>query len=100
MCIRDSYIRHRLPLIHLTRQDLVFDCTLLKSIMQYSFAAACQQVYIYLGLLLVQGLVNGYGTRVIAAFNGACLLSTSERKIGDNPANKLARDNYRILWSY
>lgn len=83
------YIRRRLPLIHLTRQDFVFDSTLLKSIVQYSFAAACQQVYIYLGLLLVQGLVNGYGTRVIAAFNGAERLDTLLQTAGLDFANAL-----------
>ncbi|MBC8584617.1 MATE family efflux transporter [Youxingia wuxianensis] len=69
LCVLYSYIK--VPLMRVKIKELIFDFILFKEIASYSFACALQQVYIYIGRCLVQGLVNSYGTDAIAAFNSA-----------------------------
>ena len=48
-----------------------FSKSILKEISQYSFLTCMQQSIMNLGILMVQGLVNSFGTVIMAAFTGA-----------------------------
>lgn len=57
--------------LHVAREDICVEKTLLKKTVHYSYASALQQAGIYVGKLLVQSMVNPLGVHAIAAFN-AC----------------------------
>ncbi len=63
------YVHLRIPEIRLGRKDLVVDMELLKQTIQYSWLSALQQASLYIGRLLVQGIINPFGTNTIAAYN-------------------------------
>ena len=63
------YIRRSIPLVHLTRKELVLDKGLLKTTIQFGWVTALQQTCIYLGRVFVQSAVNPLGIDSIAAFN-------------------------------
>jgi Na+-driven multidrug efflux pump len=67
LCILYVYIK--VPLISLKKNELIIDKILLKKTIQYSWVTAIQQTSLYLGKLLVQGVVNPFGTNAIAAYN-------------------------------
>lgn len=63
------YISRSIPLVHLSRKELVLDKVLLKTTIQFGWVTAMQQTCIYLGRVLVQSAVNPLGVESIAAFN-------------------------------
>lgn len=67
LCILYVYIK--IPLISLKKNELIIDKILLKKTIQYSWVTAIQQTSLYVGKLLVQGVVNPFGTNAIAAYN-------------------------------
>lgn len=67
LCI--AYVYIKIPLIRLKPNELVIDKPLLKETIQYSWVTALQQTCLYIGKLLVQGVVNPFGTNAIAAYN-------------------------------
>lgn len=50
------------------REDMVTDIISIKRIISYSFLTCLQQSVMNFGILMVQGLVNSFGTAVMAAF--------------------------------
>ena len=56
------------PQLRLHKEDLKWRAGTLKEIMGMSFLTCVQQSVMNLGILLVQGLVNSFGTVVMAAF--------------------------------
>lgn len=50
------------------REDIVFDKKILKGIASLSILTSIQQSIMNLGILMVQGIVNSFGTAVMAAF--------------------------------
>lgn len=58
---------HLLP----ARKDMKFDMGMMKEILSYSFLTCTQQSVMNFGILMVQGLVNSFGTAVMAAFSAA-----------------------------
>lgn len=81
LCI--VYANIKIPLIKLNRNELIIDKSLLKQTIQYSWVTAVQQTCLYVGKLLVQGVVNPFGTNAIAAYNSvtridSLVLSTAE----------------------
>lgn len=62
------YTRIKFPELALERGDMVFDKLSLKRIVSYSFLTCVQQSVMNFGILMVQGLVNTFGTAVMAAF--------------------------------
>lgn len=66
LCI--AYIRKKVPALQLGRKWLVFDRSLLGKTVSYGWATAMQQATAQAGKVIVQGLVNGMGTSVVAAF--------------------------------
>jgi len=63
------YVRFQIPILRFTAKDLVFDKSLLRTIVSYSSVAAMQQITLHLGKFLIQGAVNPLGVVSIAAFN-------------------------------
>ena len=69
LCI--LYSIKKLSILHMTKQDMVFDRTLFGIIARYSILTSIQQSIMNFGILLVQGLVNSFGTVAMAAFGAA-----------------------------
>ncbi len=65
------YIYRREPLLALKPSELTFHRSLLRQAISYSWATAFQQIVIYLGRFLVQGMVNPFGASVITGYNAA-----------------------------
>ena len=65
------YVRLRHPDLRLRREDMRFDVKSFKEIVSFSSLTCVQQSVMNLGILLVQGIVNGFGTTVMAAFADA-----------------------------
>ena len=59
------------PELRVRRADAVFDRVTLHEITSFSFLTCVQQSVMNFGILLVQGLVNSFGTVVMAAFAAA-----------------------------
>lgn len=59
------------PELRVRRADAVFDRLTLHEITSFSFLTCVQQSVMNFGILLVQGLVNSFGTAVMAAFAAA-----------------------------
>ncbi len=59
------------PELRLTKADLCFDWVTLKEITSYSSLTCVQQSVMNFGILMIQGLVNSFGTAVMAAFAAA-----------------------------
>ncbi|WP_300726641.1 MATE family efflux transporter [uncultured Bacteroides sp.] len=63
-----GYTLLRFPLFRLKRCQLKWDVTAMKEIATYSSLTCMQQSVMNFGILMVQGLVNSFGTCVMAAF--------------------------------
>ena len=62
------------PELRLHREDMRFDRSSLKEITSFSTLTCVQQSVMNFGILMVQGLVNSFGTAVMAAFYAAHFL--------------------------
>lgn len=65
------YTHKHFPELRLRRSDCVVSRRSLGRITSYSFLTAVQQSVMNFGILMVQGLVNSFGTAVMAAFAAA-----------------------------
>ena len=65
------YTRHRFPALRLRKADCVVDFPSIRRLSSYSLLTCVQQSVMNFGILLVQGLVNSFGTAVMAAFAAA-----------------------------
>lgn len=65
------YTYRKRPELRIHRKDIYFDRTTVKEITAFSTLTCVQQSVMNLGILLVQGLVNSFGTVVMAAFAAA-----------------------------
>lgn len=65
------YTVKHLKFLEFNKEDIVFDKFEFKNILNYSVLTALQQSISSFGMMMVQGLVNTFGTSVIAAF-AAC----------------------------
>jgi putative MATE family efflux protein len=88
LCIIYVYIK--IPLIRLKRNELVVDKSLLRRTIQYSWVTALQQTCLYIGKLLVQGVVNPFGTNAIAAYNSVTRVDSFVLSPGDGFAASVA----------
>ena len=68
LCI---YTRRNFPELSLTRTDCKTDRASLNRVASWSFLTCLQQSVMNFGILMVQGLVNSFGTAVMAAFAAA-----------------------------
>jgi putative MATE family efflux protein len=88
LCILYVYIK--IPLIRLKSSELVMDKPLLKRTIQYSWVSALQQTFLYIGRLLVQGVVNPFGTNAIAAYNSVTRVDAFVLSPGDGFAASIS----------
>lgn len=88
LCILYVYIR--IPLIRLKPNELFLDKHLLKQTIQYSWVSALQQTFLYIGRLLVQGVVNPFGTNAIAAYNSVTRVDAFVLSPGDGFAASIS----------
>lgn len=88
LCI--AYVYIKIPLIKLSPNELVMDKSLLKRTIEYSWISALQQTVLYVGKLLVQGVVNPFGTNAIAAFNAVTRVDSFVLAPGDSFAVSVA----------
>lgn len=65
------YYWKKCPELRVTREDMKWDKQILKEIANLSILTCVQQSVMNFGILLVQGLVNSFGTIVMAAFAAA-----------------------------
>lgn len=65
------YTFRKFPELRLKRKDLRFDGRSIRTIASYSSLTCIQQSVMNFGILMVQGLVNSFGTAVMAAFAAA-----------------------------
>ncbi len=66
-----AYVFVRCPELKPTKSDCVWDRENLSGILSQSVMTSVQQSIMNLGILMVQGIVNGFGTVVMAAFAAA-----------------------------
>lgn len=57
--------------IRMSKEDMTIDRSIRKRVFKYSFLTSIQQSIMTFGMLCVQGIVNGFGPDVIAAFTTA-----------------------------
>lgn len=88
LCIVYVYIK--IPLLRLKRTELVVDKSLLKRTIQYSWVTALQQTCLYIGKLLVQGVVNPFGINAIAAYNSVTRVDSFILAPGDSFSSAVA----------
>jgi putative MATE family efflux protein len=88
LCI--VYVYMKIPLIKINSKELVVDGPLLKRTIQYSWVSALQQTCLYLGRLMVQGVINPFGTNTIAAYNSVTRVDSFILAPGDSFAASVA----------
>lgn len=67
LCI--VYVYQKIPFIQLMPKEFIFDKTLIRRTVSYSWATAMQQSVLQIGKVFIQGAVNPLGVEGIAAFN-------------------------------
>ena len=66
-----AYVLIKGPELLPKRKELRITFTLMREVIRHSFAASIQQSVMNFGILMIQGLVNSFGTAVMAAFAAA-----------------------------
>lgn len=69
LCLVYAFVK--IPFIRLSRDDLVFDKEIAKTVGKFSFLTSIQQSIMTFGMVCVQGIVNTFGANTIAAFTAA-----------------------------
>lgn len=72
LCI--IYTDRRFRLLRLKRRDLKIDKKIVWEITSYSLSMSIQQVFVYVGRIAIQGLVNTYPENVVAGVNSGTRL--------------------------
>lgn len=65
------YVWLKEPQLHLGKEDFIIRKPTMLEVVRHSFAACIQQSVMNFGILMIQGLVNSFGTVVMAAFAAA-----------------------------
>lgn len=69
LCLVYAFVK--IPFIRLSKEDLVFDKEIAKTVGKFSFLTSIQQSIMTFGMVCVQGIVNTFGSDTIAAFTAA-----------------------------
>ncbi len=70
------YVWLRMPLLHIGKRHMKWDTGIVREIASLSFLTSMQQSIMNFGILLIQGLVNSFGTVVMAAFAAAVKINS------------------------
>ena len=65
------YVFYKFPWLIAKKKEIKITKNTIKEISEYSFLTCIQQSVMNLGILMVQGLINSFGTNVMAAFTAA-----------------------------
>lgn len=65
------YVFYKFPWLIAKKKEIKITKSTIKEISEYSFLTCIQQSVMNLGILMVQGLINSFGTNVIAVFTAA-----------------------------
>ncbi len=68
------YIYKKIPILALARSEFVYEKSVMKNTLLFSWTSALQQTFLYFGRLLVQGTINAQGTDMITGYNAAIRL--------------------------
>lgn len=80
------YLRLRQPSLLFGRKDCRIDHRRLRGTLQIAFVTSFAQAGLYIGKLLVQGVVNDAGTSVIAAYTATTRIEAFANSFGDSGA--------------
>lgn len=70
------YTLWRVPVLRIEKQYMRMEKSVLNRVMQYSVLTCAQQSVMNFGILMIQGLVNSFGTVIMAAFAVAVKIDT------------------------
>lgn len=84
------YLNYKNDVFKLKIANMKFDYTIFKLIIKVGLPAGIQQVFLSTGVMALQGLVNGFGPHVIAAFTAAARLDTFANMPVGNFGNALS----------
>ncbi len=70
------YAYKKLPILHFSWHEICFDSFRMKEIIANDVATGIQQSVMNLGILMIQALVNSFGTVVMASFAAAVKIDT------------------------
>lgn len=65
------YVFSKVPLLRMKRNEFIFDKTLFPLIAKYSVLSSMQQSIMAIGMVGVQGIINTFGSDIIAAYTAA-----------------------------
>jgi len=65
------YMVKRVAVLRFEKDEMAFDKNILKSVVKFGIPSSIQQFIVSFGMLAIQGLVNSYGTDVIAGYTSA-----------------------------
>lgn len=71
-----AYTLWRVPVLRIEKQYMHMEKSVLNRVMQYSVLTCAQQSVMNFGILMIQGLVNSFGTVIMAAFAVAVKIDT------------------------
>lgn len=64
-------VHHRVPALRVARDDCRWDASLFRELVHYAVPSTIQQSIVSVSMMAVQGLVNTFGTIVIAGYTAA-----------------------------
>lgn len=70
------YTLWKVPILRIEKQYMHMEKAILNRVMQYSVLTCAQQSVMNFGILMIQGLVNSFGTVIMAAFAVAVKIDT------------------------
>lgn len=70
------YTLWKVPVLRIEKQYMYMEKAILNRVMQYSVLTCAQQSVMNFGILMIQGLVNSFGTVIMAAFAVAVKIDT------------------------
>lgn len=84
------YLRKMYPLLICRREDVCFRLPLFRQIMRFGMISALHQSSLYIGKIMVQGIVNTLGTGGIAAYAAAARIEGIVNSFGDSGAQAVS----------
>ncbi len=69
LCI--IYVYRKVPVLRFSREELVFDTDIFKTMVRIGIPTSIQQTIASVGMMAVQGLVNSFGAVTMAAYTAA-----------------------------
>ncbi len=65
------YVIKKVPVLHMSKEDMVFNKELYSAMLRYGIPSTVQQAVVSFGMVAIQGLVNSFGTVVMAGYTAS-----------------------------